>query len=436
MELRQELAQKQALSQRMIQSAQILQMGTQELERYLRELATENPLAELEEPSPDSREGLPGAGHSDRLQEPGRPEAGGGSWPESLAEHVGFQLLTECKEERQRKIFEHLAQSLDSRGYLDAELGGIRERFALAPNECMWYLERLWRCDPPGVGARSLPECLLLQLARKKEDTALAKRIVEGCLELLGKNRLPQIARKLDCPLEEVKRAAGQIRELNPKPGNGFSDHTSIKNIRPDVLILRSGDTCEIRLHEAAQPRLRVSEGYLALAEDPGLDPETEAYIRSRLAQVQWAIRCVKQREETLKRVTEALVKRQAPFFGRNRGDLLPVSMGELAKELDLHVSTVSRAVREKYLQCERGVFAMSALFSKALAEGGKETATPETAKQRLGELLEAEDKRKPLSDQKLAEQMAALGIPLSRRTVAKYRSEMGVPGAGSRKEY
>ena len=286
MELHQSLQQKQNISQKMIQSMQVLQMSTLELNHHIKELIMENPLVEWDEEVSEKPEGT---GKDEKLlqqlewlrssdwqnrvyyiqeeqnssMEPRQADMG-----ENLEEYLMAQLMPYCEKERDSQIYEYMINFLDSRGYMDEEPGEIQKHFGLTKEEYAVYLSRLQSCDPAGIGARSLSECLLLQLKRYEEDTSAAEKIAEQYLWQVGKGRLEQIAAETGYSLQEVKRAVSQIKGLNPKPSNGFSDRSHLKYIVPDVFVIRFEGYYEVLLNDAELPRIKLNADYIKMMKE------------------------------------------------------------------------------------------------------------------------------------------------------------------------
>lgn len=448
MELRQTQRQTQMLTPQMAQSIKILQMDIQELREYVEEVFQENPMLELPEPkeTPDSLEELSrrvgslAAGdwqnayyHAQDAEEGrGDPLSSVGCFLDEendlkryiLSQFMGTELESDVMEG-----VEFLLDRLDPGGFLDESLPELARGSGLPQRTMERALMELQAADPAGVGARDLQECLRLQLERRAGDHRLAASIVEGHLDRLARNQYSAIARALNAEEGEVKAACALIRTLNPKPGSGFSARENLAYITPDVLVTEERGLFEITINDAMLPRLRLSPYYNKLLQDTD-DREVREYLVEKANQAKWTLRSIDQRRSTLLRCTRWIVERQREFFRFGPSRLLAVTMGDAAGELGIHESTVSRAVKDKYLQCSRGVYPLSYFFSRSL---GREGTSPEAAKVLLRELVEGE--RVPLSDQKLCEEMASRGFPLSRRTVAKYREELGIQSAAGRKK-
>ena len=324
---------------------------------------------------------------------------------------------------------EFLLERLDPGGFLDESLAELTRRSGLPRRTMERALAELQAADPAGVGTGSLKECLRLQLERRAGDHRLAAAIVEGYLDYLAKSRYSAISRELNVSEREVKEACALIRTLNPRPGAGFAARENLAYITPDVILTEVRGRFELSTNDAMLPRLQLSPYYNKLLQNTE-DREVREYLVEKANQAKWILRSVEQRRSTLLRCAQWIVERQGEFFRYGPSRLRAVTMSDAARDLGLHESTVSRAVRDKYLQCDRGVYPLSYFFSRSL---GQEGTSPQAAKTLLRELVEGETI--PLSDQKLSQEMGARGYPLSRRTVAKYREELGIPPAVGRKK-
>lgn len=447
--MRQELnlTQTQKLSEKMIQSLQILQMNTQELEEYLREKELENPLIELEEHSKWSEENLnfqkklewiAKSDEQNRVyyedeQEEQKQEREFSTEEVGLSEYVLSQLAPVSKTQLDSEIYEFLVYSLDERGYLIETAKELAEKFSMPVEKMEGYINKLKKCDPAGVGAKDLRECLLLQLERRENKNEIIDKVVKDYLVKVGKNQIPQIAKALKISIDEVVRACEEIRKLNPKPAQGFASRTHLKYLVPDVTVVKFKGYFEILLDETSSYSRTFSTYYLNLMKEDGAS-EVKEYLQEKYKQAQWIFQCVDSRRETMMKICRILVEEQKEFFEKGTVYLRPLRMRELAEKAGIHESTVSRAIKEKYLQCSWGIFPMNYFFAQSVSV--KENQTKDAVKKELQRIIEQEDKTRPLSDQKIAEKMQEKGISISRRTVAKYRGQMGIADAGGRKVY
>lgn len=454
MDLSLQLSQKQVLSQRMRQSVEILQMNTLALSEYAKTLAEENPLLEWgEEEQPletgrgerllqklewlrENDEQNRGGYRVEQENEGERENSRFGRRDaESLREYLLFQINILKEGEREKLVLRFLAESTEESGYLEpGALDAAKGRYHITEEQAEGLLRLLQTLDPPGVGARDLRECLRIQL-KQKGASGLACKIAEDYLGELAKNRLGHIAKKLKASEEEVRAAAAEIRACAPKPGSGFFGGRPVEYVVPDILVEREHGGLTVTLNSFAAPHLRLSDSYIKMLRQ-GAGAETEEYIAKKLKQAEWALQCIAKRESTLKQAAAEIVERQKDFFLYPEGQLRPLRMADVARSMGVHESTVSRAVKDKYLQCGRGVFPLAAFFSTALATEQGDAVSADSIKRRLRTLIEGEDKAKPLSDRELAERLQAEGMRISRRTVAKYREGMGIAGAAGRKRY
>ena len=451
MEISLQLQQKQILSLKQQQSVEILQMNALALSEYARELAEENPLvewleeAEAFEPQKEKLmrklEWLEEADEQNRSfyrteHEADERDAERFGWKDgqSLREYLLFQINTQEIPEGHKVVLRFLAESTAESGYLEADaIEMMMERYPMKESTATRILSEFQSLDPVGVGARDLRECLLIQL-KQKGASALAIKVVETYLEDVAKNRLSHIAKQLKITTAEIMEALKEIRSCQPKPGSGFAGEGNVEYVIPDILVEHKNDALIVTVNGSVIPRLNISHAYVQMLRE-GANAETEEYISEKLKQAEWALQCISRRESTLQQVAECIVRRQHIFFTEPHGHLAPLRMTDVAEELHIHESTVSRAVKEKYLQCDRGVFPLHTFFSKAMAAEG-ETVSADSIKERLKAIIDGEDKKKPLSDRELTEQLVAEGVQISRRTVAKYREAMGIAGASGRKEY
>ena len=443
MEISLQLQQKQVLSMKLQQSVEILQMNTLALSEYAREMAEENPLLEWSEEAESFQprkerllqklEWLEGDDRENRGLYQVEHEADdrdaerfGGKEGQTLREYLLFQINTRNIPEGHKMVLRFLAESTAESGYLEVDaIEMMREKYPMKKETAARILLEFQSLDPAGVGARELKECLSIQL-RRMGASRLAVKLAEKHLEDVAKNRLQQIAKDEKTTMAEVRGALKELKACQPKPGSGFAGEEEVAFIIPDILVEGENGTWTVTVNGSVIPHLNISHAYVKLLREGAAD--AEAYISEKLKQAEWVLQCISRRETTLQQVAECIVRRQEAFFLRN-GELAPLRLADVAEELGIHESTVSRAVKEKYLQCGRGVFLLGDFFSKGVAvtEG---VVSADSIRNRLKTIIENEDKRKPFSDRELTEQLTAEGIQISRRTVAKYREGMVILGA------
>lgn len=435
--------QKQRVYQKQIEQAHILQMNAQELAVYIQEAALENPLIEVEE-MPDApmeelvraveREsdetGVTASEDTDWRYTDGRQSSEDWWTPqaektESLVELIHQQLLTMPLGEKEKEIVEKLAGALDSRGYLEVPVKKLAEYIPCSVRELHSALEILKSLEPAGIGAADLKECLILQLKRQK-DSRLAVILVKNYLEDLSKHKISAIAKELGEEDAAVREAFSRIRTLDPKPGSIYGEGTPVSYVIPDIIVSEENGRYTAELNEAVYRELRLNASYMKLRDSR--EPEVREYIMQKQAQAEWLRACMEQRSHTLQKIADILIDFQRSFLESGK-DMKPLRQKDVAQILEVHESTVSRAVKGKYLQCGRGVYALSDFMPK-----GMEEVSSDAVKLKLRNFIQGENKKKPLSDQKLAQKLEEEGIQISRRTVAKYRLQMEIPDAAGRK--
>ena len=433
------------LGQWQMQSVMLLQMSALELKEYLQEISLENPVIDLNE---QPEEALPQADDLIRrlawLQENDRQNlyynsvlgdeldplarAGtAGGLEESLFRTVDLQLDGLKIKGRRRKAVLYLAASLDEDGYLRETDEALAAHAGTVSEEIAAARKVLRSLEPAGIGAEDLKDCLLLQLERIP-GTELARRIVEEHLDQLANHSYRSMARALHCTEDEVCAAAGQIRGLDPAPGRVRQSAAATQYVQPDLQVFSEDGEWKVRLCRDGGEPFFINSYYLDLYKTTE-DKDVRLYLQHKLQQANSLLQYVGLRKSTLLRCGECILERQKAFFEHGAAALQPLRMEDAAEELGVSVSTVSRAIRQKYLQCPVGLFPLSYFFSGSVGD-----LSGAAARALLKRLIEEEDKASPLSDQQLCERMAQEGCSISRRTAAKYRSEMRIPGAGARR--
>lgn len=435
------MKQTMTVTPRMITAMAVLQLGVQELTEYMQTLSNENPFVELAWPERASAgeqfaEKLRWLRQNDRQnrsyyigEQERRGGEGGYRSGQTIAEFIKEQLLTVQASPQILRLAAFLADMLDGRGFLrdtPAQLAAL----AGVPEPQMEEAIRLLRSlEPTGVGAADAQECLLLQLERMELEDDTAWHIIQSCMKQLAAHQYDRMAELLHVTRESVEAACAVILTLNPNPAAGFAVPEPTVSTPPDVYVERDGDGWAVRPNDEPLPKLHVNGYYLRLLEQTE-DPAVKAYLRERLRQMKTAVQNIDNRKSTLIRCAQSMVRWQAAFF--DGGQLRPMTLADMAQELDVHESTVSRAVKDKYLQCDRGLLAFQSLFTRNI--GGNASLCCDNAKELLKRIVADEDRARPLSDEKIVRRMAAEGAVVSRRTVAKYRSELGIPAAFARK--
>ncbi len=336
-----------------------------------------------------------------------------------------------------RDFGEYLIYSLDHNGRLQSSLPEIVQVYdsPISMEDAQLALQRIQQLDPPGMGARDLKECLLLQLRPGMPYHDVLMTLIGSHLEDLAQNRLPVIQRKTGYSIDVIKDALEELRTLDPFPGRQFESEP-VQRITPDVRVVTDEEgKWVVELEDEYVPQLRISNSYLKmLQQNP--DAKTKEYIKRKVESASWLIDAIKQRYSTLRRVAQAIVDAQTDFLENGPEDIVPLKMQQIADVVGVHVTTVSRAVDDKYIATPRGVFALKRFFGGGTTTADGEEVAWENIRRKLKEIVDGENKDSPLSDDALVAELAKHGFQLARRTVTKYRKAMDIPSSRQRREY
>lgn len=366
---------------------------------------------------------------------------------DSLLDQLGFLDL----DDKQYSIGMQLIGSIDNDGYIRRELSSIANDLAFSQNidtteeEIEQVLHLIQTFDPAGIAARDLPECLLLQLERREQDstTVLAERIIRQTFDEFTKKHYQKIQSKFNVSEEELKKAIDVITRLNPKPGGAGAGIARVQYIIPDFILTNNNGQLELSLNSRNAPDLRISRSYADMFDaydksdkkDKKLK-ETVAFVKQKLDAAKWFIDAIRQRQNTLLRTMEAIIKYQHDFFLEGDESMLrPMILKDIAEEIGMDISTVSRVANSKAVQTEFGIYPLKYFFSEGIATDSGEDASSREVKHILKEIIDNENKRKPLSDEKIEKLLNEKGYNIARRTVAKYREQLNIPVARLRKE-
>ena len=489
LKLTQTLKLQQKLAPQMIQSLQLLQLPTLELEQLIKQELEANPLLETEEaveekeeesveeevkenqePDPDDEISFDENywntyfNHDDITSgarqeiDPNEEER------EFIPVHVitiWEDLLTQLHlldlTDREMEIGEFIIGCLDDNGYLrapkrqdipidpecdkpmndkDAIAAEIVQATAASPEEAERMIKIIQTLDPPGIGARDLQECLMIQLREKGMKGSLPYRVLKDHFDLFKKRRFREITRAMNITDNEMRQASNIISSLTPKPGAAYPGGENL-NIIPDVIVEKVEGEYIIQLNDRRVPRLHVNNSYrtLLLNKDQASD-STREYIVEKLNSARWLINSIEQRRNTIIRVMKAIVKHQYDFLDHGIEYLKPMILQDVADEIDMHISTVARVTKGKYAQTPQGVFELRYFFDQRLQGSNGEEVSAKSIRKKISDLISQEDHQRPLSDQKIADKLTEEGIEIARRTVQKYREELRIPSARMRKEF
>ncbi len=459
MRLIQETRLEQKLSPQLIQSLKLLQMPTMELENLLKQELETNPLLEetpreelgQEQEQPDDDGSEPFDEQEWREVLASSEEGGGRGYRQdrsrqfedvpqpadvSLQEHLLRQLQLSDLTPADLQIGEEIIGNIDEDGYLIAPVKEIAAAQDVEPQEVERVLSAVQRFDPSGVGARDLRECLMIQLTELGLDNTIMMAIVEEHLEDVEHHRYTAIARKLDIDEADVQEAVEEISHLSPKPAAGRFG-TEAKTVLPDLIVEKVDGDFVVLFNDSSIPRLKINNLHKKiLAKGSDANDETRKYVVEKLNGARWLLRSIQQRRGTMLKVMEYIVKSQRQFLERGVLHLKPMTLQEVADAIGMHVSTISRVTNGKYVQTPQGVFELKYFFSGRIENKEGEDVSSKAIKERIEQLVRSEDGSKPLSDQKIADSLQDDGYEIARRTVAKYRDQLGILPARYRKQY
>ena len=486
--------QRQIMSQRLIQSMEILQLTLQQLEQRIDDELEQNPVLELET-SAEFTEDFPDADHDvDNEFSPSQehePEIKFEESVEHAKETEEFAIAEEFSQNYSDTIDEapirsqnwleeqemHRADvfaNIESPGeslqvYLERQLDWfdistpLREMVLRIINnlEPSGYFTYVWedflgenhsyeelelarealalvqRLEPAGVGSKDLRECLWLQINPNSEYADILRMLITSHMEDISANRLPGIAKKIDFPLRIVQGAVAELRHFNPRPGSGFGNNTAAVVI-PEIFIEQAeSGRYVVRLEDGRTPQLQISKFYKDLMNKHGTDGETKMYIKKKIGSARWILEAIEQRRETLLKVSQAIVDHQTAFFEMGQQALKPLKMQQIADIVGMHVTTISRACDEKWVSSPQGVFPLRRLFAGGIATvDGGETVANDAVRSKIREIIDEEDKSNPLSDDAIVKKLEAEGVQVARRTIVKYRQLLNIPSSRGRRQW
>ncbi|HEY8549509.1 MAG TPA: RNA polymerase factor sigma-54 [Vicinamibacterales bacterium] len=352
----------------------------------------------------------------------------------SLADHLEWQLTLSTDDPQTREIGMAIIGNLGDDGYLMASVDEIAAMGDWKPTDVEKVLTMMQHFDPVGVAARDLQECLTLQLRHLGLGDTPAEKIVTDHLRLLQNHQVPEIARRLGMSIEELKPHIEIIRNLDPKPGSRLNPAPS-QYVIPDVFVVKVEDRYEVMLNEDGLPQLRINPLYKRLIDKGGdANDETRAYVKEKFRSALWLLKSVDQRQKTIYKVAKSIVNFQTEFLDHGIEHLKPLVLRDVANDIGMHESTVSRVVNNKYMHTPQGVFEMKYFFHSGISSSYGENVSSVTIKQRIRKIIESEDAKKPLSDSKIVSILQKEGLILARRTIAKYREELRIPTSNQRK--
>ncbi len=457
----------QVLAPHLFQSLEILQMPLLDLQQMIQQELSENPTLEATQEQPDEQieieQGTKDAEREEFDNELEKLAALGEEWDDrqyeqrqvassdadekyqymmdSLSESTSLhdqlleQLTLSSLNQYERKIAEIVIGNIDDDGYLQLDVDDLLALPNFPAETLDKILDTIHEFDPPGVGARDLRECLLLQLKRAGKESTQEYQLVADHLDFLGRHKYEEISRGMGLTVDRVKELAKAIAKLDPKPGRNFSEER-IEYVTPEIVVEKKNGEYVITQNRKPYPKLFISQKYLQMLKDPKTSKEVKTYIREKITKSKQFIQSIDQRMDTIYRIAVEIVRIQRDYFDHGVSKLKPLNMKTVAALLEVHETTISRATTGKYMQTPRGLLSMKYFFKPGVMTASGEAISNESVKAALAEIVRDEDKRKPFSDAKLVTLLDEQGIKIARRTVAKYRDQLRILPSHLRKQH
>ena len=472
LEIKQQLRQTQQLvmTPQLQQAIRLLQYNHLELAGALEQELKENPLLEVssfEEPFSEQESSSRNDIESleDMVREPERPESdvldvdwenylesyGGDyqpaqrdfserpalenmvSYQDNLFRYLLQQLQVSHIEGEDRRIALEIIGNVDENGYLDAEVEEVAQILDVDPRKVEQVLAEVQTFDPRGVAARNLRECLLLQAKSMDSTDELAVRILEEAFDPFHRGKLDHVARKVRATIEEVQEAAKIIASFDPKPGSAFQNSDAVYVV-PDIFVIKVDNDYSVVLNDDGLPRLKISSYYQRQLHSNVCSSAARDYIQEKIRGAMWLIKSIHQRQRTIYKVTRSIIKFQREFFDKGIDYLRPLILKDVADDIEMHESTISRVTTNKYMHTPRGIFELKYFFNSGIKHGADAIAS-ESVKNQILRIVKAENPKKPASDKQIVEKLARVQIQIARRTVAKYREMLGIPPSSKRRK-
>lgn len=429
---------KLTMTQELSQAIALLQYSTQELTSFLEEKAIENPLIKVE---PGNVQAIDLRKERSKRKQT-TPRKQNDSWIEqigtelkTLDTHLQAQMNMKSLSAEDKAIMAEIIFHIDENGYFCGELAEIASNLKVPMNQMEEGLARIHQLEPAGIGARDLKECLFLQLKRLEKRNPLAETIILEHFEPFVDRKWKELGRALGVSPADIQQVFDFIQKLNPRPAAGFQNDKAVY-ITPDVVVNWDGDGFTISVFDETLPKISFNEQYYQQF-SAYTDSQVTRFLQEKQQDYVWVVRALEQRKETLTKVAVKIVEKQHDFFMKGPAHLKPMTMKDVAEEVGIHESTVSRAVREKYAQTPFGLFELKSFFSSTIQTTSSENASSKGVKELISQLVSEENKQKPLSDQEMVRLLEnEYGIVVSRRTIAKYRDQLGILSSTKRKRY
>lgn len=435
--------QKLIMTQQMQLSVKLLQMNSYELQQYISSELQENPVLDVKENNVDYKELIKYFEYDDyekQHYDNGNEEEVSPfnfiSSVKTLSEYLKEQLCYLNENKFILSICNYIVESLDERGYLPISTDDIALELAIDEKNVIRALEIVQSLEPAGIAARNLSECLKLQLIRCHITDKNVYAIIDNYLEWVADNKFSHISEKLNIDIKEAQKYGDMIKELEPKPSRGFFTGETTGYVVPDAFVKKIDGEYHIILNQEVTPKLKINTIYKDIINNEN-DSDAVDYVKNKINSAMFLIKSVEHRKSTIYSVLDTIIKFQKEYFDFGKEYLKPMTLKEIANEIDVHESTVSRAIREKYISTERGIVKLKDLFSAGISSyGNTEDVSVIKIKDMIKNIISSENKSKPESDQNICDELNRKGMNISRRTVAKYREELGIKSSSKRKRY
>jgi RNA polymerase sigma-54 factor len=444
--------QKLVMTQQMQLSIKLLQMSSIELQEHVEKELQENPVLDFEVPEEkndnvnnriDYKELIKyldfdkyGQHHYEKNEDEEVSPFNFVSEKPSLKQYLKEQLIYLSVKGYLMHICEYIIDNLDDRGYLDISLEEVAKGLMVDEDDSLDALEIVQSLDPPGIAARDIRECLKLQLERKNIRDEKLFSIIDYHLEDIADNKYSTISKAMDIDLKKAQQYGDLVKTLQPKPSSGFFTGDEIRYIAPDAYIRKIADDYHIIMNEELLPKLNINEIYKEILRDES-DKDAVEYVKDKLNSAIFLIKSIEHRKSTIYRVLEKILEMQKDFFEYGESYLKPMTLKDISESINMHESTVSRAVKDKYINTRRGTIKIKDLFTVGLtSSNNEEDVSTSIIKKEIKSMIDKEDKAKPLSDQAICDHLNQAGMNISRRTVAKYREEMNIKASSKRKRF
>lgn len=427
---------KQQLNVHLVQQMHLLQLSSMDLTNFVAQAVEANPVLDFPWTEEEARSYRPAyQGDTDENEDMPDPVENAKKQDYTLQQYLEVQLGCQKLDETQRRLTRYIAGTLDARGYWTKNSLDTAKAFGVTEDQVWQALEKIQSLEPAGVGAQNFQECLLLQLCQQDGDTCLAKRIVKEGLEQLAGNQIPALASQFHTTKQKILAARDQILKLNPKPGAGFASGSPVLYQREDAFVEATEKGLKLTVYDNWGGKFTLNQEYVQLSKTT-TNNQVKDYLKEQLGKARQLQQLLAERHHTLVLVFHALVTHQEPFFREGPGHRQPLKLADLAEETGMSISTISRALSHKYIACKWGSFPADSFLVNAGTTETQQVITDEKFEHLIRSIIDAEDKKHPLSDQGICQKLEEQGIKAARRTVNKYRTKMGIGDKSARKKW